>query len=83
MRLRHMKTDDVDVTFRQRCGRKFRGNVRKLECQSCIVCSKLQAFVLYEVLCACFSTHSVSFLVSPFVQLKCKSKMAARFFFQW
>ena len=34
-----------------------------------------------EVLCIYCATHSVSFLVSPFVQLKWKSKMAARYFF--
>ena len=36
---------------------------------------------LDEVLCIYCATHSVSFLVSPFVQLKCKSKMAARYYF--
>ena len=36
---------------------------------------------LDEVLCINCTTHSVSFLVSPFVQLKWKSKMAARYFF--
>ena len=66
------------MTFGQRCGRKFHENVRKLECQSCIFCSKLQVFVLDEVLCIYCATHSVSFLVSPFVQLRWKSKMAAR-----
>ena len=35
---------------------------------------------LDEVLCIYCATHSVSFLVSPFVQLKWESKMAARYF---
>ena len=35
-----------------------------------------------EVLCIYCATHSVIFLVSPFVQLKSKSKMAARYVFQ-
>ena len=34
-----------------------------------------------EVLCIYCATHSVSFLVSPFVQLKGKSKMATRYHF--
>ena len=36
---------------------------------------------LDEVLCIYCATHSVSFLVSPFVQLKGKSNMAAIYFF--
>ena len=36
---------------------------------------------LDDVLCIYCATHSVKLLVSPFVQLKCKSKMAARYFF--
>ena len=34
-----------------------------------------------KVLCIYCAMHSVSFLVSPFVQLKSKRKMAARYFF--
>ena len=36
---------------------------------------------LDDVLCIYYAMHSVSFLVSLFVQLKSKSKMAARYFF--
>ena len=36
---------------------------------------------LDEVLCIYYATHSVRLLVSPFVQLKWKSKMAARYLF--
>ena len=36
---------------------------------------------LHEVLCIYCATHSVNFLVLPFVQLKWKRKMAARYFF--
>ena len=36
---------------------------------------------LDEVLCIYGAKHPVSFLVSSFVQLKSKSKMAARYFF--
>ena len=36
---------------------------------------------LDDFLCIYCATHSVSFLVSPFVQLKSKSKMDARYFF--
>ena len=41
---------------------------------------KYRHLFLDEVLCIYCATHSVSFLVSPFVQLKGKSKMAARYF---
>ena len=36
---------------------------------------------LDEVLCIYCATHSVNFLALPFVQLKWKRKMAARYFF--
>ena len=46
-------------------------------------CSKLQVLILFldEVLCIYCATQTVSFLVSPFVQLKSKRKFAARYFF--
>ena len=37
--------------------------------------------LLYEVLIIYCATHSERFLVSPFVRLKWKCKMAARYFF--
>ena len=38
---------------------------------------------LDDVLCIYCATHSVSFLVSLLVQLKCKAKWLPDFFFQW
>ena len=65
------------MTFGQRCGRKFHENV-SIGVPKLYFCSKLQVFVLDEVLCIYCAMNSVSFLVSPFVQLRWKSKMAAR-----
>ena len=63
------------------CGRKFHENDRNLECQSCIFVQNYRYLFLDEVLCIYYAMHSVSFLVSPFVQLKSKSKVAARYIF--
>ena len=69
------------MTFGQRCGRKFHKNVGKLECHSCIFVQNYRFLFLDEVLCIYCATHSVSFLVSPFVQLKCKAKWLPDIFF--
>ena len=69
------------MTFEQRCCRNFHENVRKLDCQSCIFVQSYRYLFLDEVLCIYFATHSVSFLVSPFVQLKCKAKWLPDIFY--
>ena len=69
----------MDVTFGQRCGQKFHENVRKLECRSSIFVQNHRYLFLDEVLCIYYAMHSISFLVSPFMQSK--NKMAARYFF--
>ena len=52
-----------------------------LHCQSCIFVQNYRYLFLDEVSCIYCATHYVNFLVLLFVQLKLKSKMAARYFF--
>ena len=88
---RCIKIDDVDVTFGQRCGRQFHENVRKLECKSVFFFffffffffPNYRYLYLDEVLCIYCATHSVRFLVLPFVQLKWKKQKGCQIFFQW